>query len=67
MRTPLNAHVAEGAATVLATSCYALASPARPADPFMDAVDRQQNEDLAALRRSGADVNVVQPDRPTCN
>jgi NTE family protein len=62
MRTPLNAHVAEGAATVLAISCYALESPDRPADPFLDAVDRQQLEDLSALRRSGADVQVVQPD-----
>jgi NTE family protein len=62
MRTPLNAHVAEGASTVLAISCYPLESPDRPADPFLDAVDRQQIEDLSALRRSGADVKVVQPD-----
>ena len=62
MRTPLNSHVAEGAAIVLAISCYALVAPDRPADPFLDAVDRQQIEDLSALRRSGADVKAVQPD-----
>jgi NTE family protein len=62
MRTPLNAHVAESVSSVLAVSCYPLDSPDRPADPFLDAVDRQQHADLAALRHAGAEVTVIEPD-----
>ncbi|MFG1602665.1 patatin-like phospholipase family protein [Actinoplanes sp. NPDC049265] len=62
MRTPLNAHTAEHATSVLAISCYPLDSPDRPADPILDEVDRRQHADLAALRAAGAEVTVIEPD-----
>lgn len=61
MRTPLNADLAAGHATVVVVSCMPLALPGGVRDPTFDAMSRQVDAELAAVRDSGAVLEVVVP------
>jgi NTE family protein len=61
MRTALNADLAAGHDAVIAVSCMALALPAGLSDPMFDAISRQVEAEFAAVRDSGAALEVVGP------
>jgi NTE family protein len=61
MRSPLNADLAAGHDAVIVVSCLALALPAGVSDPMFDATARQLEAELAAVRDSGAKLEVVPP------
>jgi NTE family protein len=61
MRTALNADLAAGHDAVIAVSCMALALPAGVSDPMFDAISGQIEAEFAAVRDSGAALEVVAP------
>ena len=61
MRSPLNADLAAGHDAVIVVSCLALALPEGLSDPAFDAASRQRETELAAVRDSGAALEVVGP------
>jgi NTE family protein len=61
MRTALNADLAAGHDVVIAVSCMALALPAGVSDPMFDAISGQIEAEFAAVRDSGAALEVVAP------
>jgi NTE family protein len=61
MRTPLNADLAAGHDTVIAVSCLAMALPEGLSDPVFDAMSRQVTAELAAVRDSGAALELIVP------
>jgi NTE family protein len=61
MRSPLNADLAAGHDAVIVVSCLALALPEGVSDPMFDATSRQLEAELAAVRDSGAALEVVGP------
>jgi NTE family protein len=61
MRSPLNADVAAGHDRVLVISVTMLALPAGTSNPVSDALMGRMAEELASLRSSGSDVEVIEP------
>jgi NTE family protein len=61
MRTPLNADLAAGHEAVIVVSCLPLALPEGISDPMFDAMSRQTEAELAAVRDSGAALEVIAP------
>jgi NTE family protein len=61
MRTPLNADLAAGHDAVIVVSCMPLALPEGISDPVFDAMSGQIGAELAAVRDSGAALEVVVP------
>jgi NTE family protein len=61
MRTPLNADVAIGHDVVVAVSCFILALPEGMSDPTFEALSAQTEAEFAAVRASGATLEVIAP------
>jgi NTE family protein len=61
MRTPLNADLAAGHDAVIAVSCTPLALPEGISMPVFEALFGQVNAELAAVRDSGAALEVITP------
>jgi NTE family protein len=61
MRTPLNADLAAGHDAVIAVSCTPLALPEGISMPVFEDLFRQVNAELAAVRDSGATLEVIAP------
>jgi NTE family protein len=61
MRTPLNADLAAGHDAVIVVSCMPLALPEGISDPVFDAMSGQIAVELAAVRDSGAALEVIVP------
>jgi NTE family protein len=61
MRTPLNADLAAGHDGVIVVSCLPLALPEGISEPVFDAMLGQIEAELAAVRDSGAALEVITP------
>jgi NTE family protein len=61
MRTPLNADLAAGHDAVIVVSCLVTALPEGISDPMFDAISSQIEAELAAVRDSGAALEVIVP------